>query len=141
MLVFAELVLWFNILLDLIIKRELFYEVWFLKLFYLTFLCCFLGQLLVWVILWIVIEFPAIILKLVVIIVGEVLKFKLLLKVFLKNVRDDLGVEVLLAVELINLLFLTVEDANEYVKLAKLWQLHGFFEKVILPFGYCWSLD
>ena len=58
--------------------------------------------------------------KLVVIIVGEVLKFKLLLKVFLKNVRDDLGVEVLLAVELINLLFLTVEDANEYVKLAKL---------------------
>lgn len=126
MFVFDKLILRNHIFLNLIFQLKFLNQIRVRKLSLdLTLFLDFLGRLLR-VVPGIISN--SIVLELVIIFVRIMLKFKLLLIVFLEQLGNNLAVELLLTCELIDLLFLSVKNANEHIKVAQARKLHGLFE-------------
>ena len=139
MFVFDKLILRNHIFLNLIFQLKFLNQIRVRKLSLdLTLFLDFLGRLLR-VVPGIISD--SIVLELLIIFVRKMLKFKLLLIVFLEQLGNNLAVELLLTCELIDLLFLSVKNANEHIKVAQARKLHGLFEKLILSFGDGRSFD
>ena len=136
LLILQELIIRIDIFLYLIPQSEILDKILVREaLFYLALLRYLLGLL-----FQLIARFTlAVTLKLVVVLIRKMLKFKLLLEVFSKQMRNYLWIEILLAVKLVDLLFLPVKNTYKDVQLAQAWELHRLLQKLVFPFRYCRS--